>query len=151
MQLDGKSYIAMDAPPDKEDCHPFVAIAQAFFKLGLHVPEILHQDMGNGFLLLTDLGSRLYLQELNADTAERLYGDAMGALVALQACGPGDCSLPAYVRVLLINEMELFREWFLKQHLGLALDDNQQQQLDGIFNLLADAALEQPVDRKSVV
>ena len=77
----------MDAPPENEDCRPFVDIARALFDIGLHVPEIIEQDLEQGFLLLGDLGDRLYLGELNEESAERLYGDAIGALVTLQAHG----------------------------------------------------------------
>jgi aminoglycoside/choline kinase family phosphotransferase len=48
--------IAMDAPPDKEDCRPFVRIAGLLVEAGLHVPEVLAQDLAQGFLLLSDLG-----------------------------------------------------------------------------------------------
>lgn len=89
---DGQSMIVMDAPPDKENCVPFVGIASAFLKIGLNVPEITHTNLDQGFLLMTDLGGgeQLYLQVLGEANADRLYGDAMGALIALQACGPGD-------------------------------------------------------------
>ena len=140
----GDSLIAMDAPPDREDSHPFVHVAGLLDELGLHVPRILARDFEQGFFLVTDLGSRVYLDELNAQTVERLYGDALGALVTMQACGPRDNTLPPYDRTLLMAEMSLFRDWYLGEHLGLALSDSQQQTLVQVFELLADAALEQP-------
>ncbi|TNG00057.1 MAG: aminoglycoside phosphotransferase, partial [Gammaproteobacteria bacterium] len=82
------SRIVMDAPPENEDCRPFVDVARALFNAGLNVPEILEEDIERGFLLLGDLGDRLYLDELNEETVERLYGDAIGALLAMQASGP---------------------------------------------------------------
>ena len=123
LQYDGKSLIAMDAPPEKENCHPFVDIAESFAKLGLHVPEIIEKDLKQGFLLLSDLGSTLYLQVLDEDNVDRLYGDAMGALIELQACGAGCATLPPYDRQLLMTEMELFPDWFVGKHLGLNLAD----------------------------
>jgi aminoglycoside/choline kinase family phosphotransferase len=66
---DGRSFIAMDAPPEKEDCRPFVQVAGLLHDAGVHAPRVEAQDLAQGFLLLTDLGNRTYLQEL--DPAER--------------------------------------------------------------------------------
>lgn len=141
----GESYIVMDAPPDKEDSRPYVAIAQRFRALGLNVPRVLEQDLERGFLLLGDLGARLYLPHLNESTVERLYGDAMGALIVLQAGTYTDeAFLPPYDAALLRREMELFREWYLGRHLGLALTRAQHEALDRSFEQLARSALEQP-------
>ncbi len=142
--VDGVSRIVMDAPPENEDCGPFVAIGRALCGIDLNVPEILEEDLENGFLLLSDLGDRQYLNELNEDTVEQLYADAMGALMVLQAKGPGSESIPSYDKALLTQEMELFREWFLQKHLEFELDDATNQLLDQTFELLAHSALEQP-------
>lgn len=141
----GTSYILMDAPPSQEDCRPFAHVTQLFLELGLHVPQMLAQDLGRGFLLLSDLGSRLYLDELNEHSVDRLYGDALGALATLQTCGPRDSGLPVYTKRLLTTEMTLFRDWLIDRHLNLGLDDNEQQALQQAFELLADSALGQPV------
>jgi N-acetylmuramate 1-kinase len=136
----------MDAPPDREDSRRFAAIAGALHGLGLNVPEVLEADFEQGFLLLTDLGARTYLAALEERTVDRLYGDALGALVVLQACGPtlDQGLLPAYDRALLLREVELFRHWFLEKYLGLGLDDARQRMLDRTFEWLAKKALEQP-------
>lgn len=140
---DGTTRIAMDAPPEREDCRPFVAVARAFEELGLHVPHIFSQDLERGFLLLSDLGNRLYLDALNSETAGRLYGDALGALAVIQACGPQE-GLPPYDRALLLREMELFREWLVGKQLGLALQAEEQRMLERTFERLIANALEQP-------
>jgi aminoglycoside/choline kinase family phosphotransferase len=140
----GESRIAMDAPPEKEDSRPFVRIARQLHGIGLNVPQILAEDLRQGFLLLSDLGSRQYLDALNAQTVDRLYGDAMAALATLQTCGPDSGELPHYERDMLWREMELFREWYLGRHLGIELGENEQRLLDETFALLADSALEQP-------
>ena len=140
----GETWIVMDAPPEKEDCKPFIRVAEALLPLGLHVPEILQSDLDQGFLLLSDLGSQSYLDVLNDENVQRLYGDAMGALLILQACGPGVDSLPPYDETLLRREMELFREWYLKRHLGLDLSGTEQDMLDRVFTHLVVSALEQP-------
>jgi aminoglycoside/choline kinase family phosphotransferase len=137
------SYIVMDAPPDREDSRPFVKVAQAFESIGLNVPHIYACDLSQGFMLLEDLGSELYLDRLSANTVNRLYGDALGALATLQACGPRD-GLPPYDRTLLTQEMALFRDWLLVKELGLTLTDEERTMLEQVFALLADSALQQP-------
>lgn len=140
-----QSRIIMDAPPDKEDCGPFIAIARAFHALGLNVPEVLGANLERGFLLLTDLGHSQYLNELNETSAPRLYRDAMQALLALQRPKTGSTILlPSYDRPLLMREMALFRDWFMEQHLGLALDKTITDALDKAFDILVHSALEQP-------
>ncbi|MGD9169823.1 MAG: phosphotransferase [Candidatus Thiodiazotropha sp.] len=139
----GKSYIAMDAPPDREDSRPFVKVAEAFESIGLNVPHIYARDLTRGFMLLEDLGTELYLDRLTADTVGRLYGDALGALATLQACGPR-IDLPLYDRSLLMQEMALFRDWLLLEELGLSLSAQEQSMLEQVYDLLADSALQQP-------
>src|SRR5437868_15013569 len=69
---DGTSLVAMDAPPDKEDCRPFVRVAQLMLEAGVHAPQVQAQNLDDGFLLLSDLGTRTYLAELNAGNAATL-------------------------------------------------------------------------------
>lgn len=137
------SFIAMDAPPEQEDCRPFVAIATALAEIGLNVPEILAQNLEQGFLLLSDLGTTLYLDILNEENAERLYSEALNALITLQKRGPQK-DLPHYDRNLLISEMELFREWLVGKQLQLELTAEEDRMLSNLFERLADSALEQP-------
>ncbi len=143
----GQSYIVMDAPPEQEDCRPFIAVAALFRQLGLNTPRVLAQDLAQGLLLLDDLGERLYLPELNEETADKLYGDAIQALLTLQSA-PAEVvqavALPAYDRPLLLDEMGLFRDWYLQRHLGLSLNKHDRAVLDTLFCFLADAALSQP-------
>ncbi|MBK8182444.1 MAG: phosphotransferase [Candidatus Competibacteraceae bacterium] len=142
---DDQTRIVMDAPPDKEDCRPFVAIARAMHQLGLNTPEIMAEDIEQGLLLLTDFGSRPYLPELDQRSAPRLYEDALDALARLQVGGdPSSPLLPPYDSGLLHREMELFREWFLERQIGLSLREDEHQVLDHSFARLADNALEQP-------
>ncbi|WP_039959475.1 aminoglycoside phosphotransferase family protein [endosymbiont of Riftia pachyptila] len=136
------SFIAMDAPPAQEDTAPFIQVAEAFEAIGLNVPHIHARDIENGYLLLSDLGNRLYLDELDETSVERLYGDALGALMTIQACGPRE-GLPPYDEALLQREMELFRDWLLGRQLGLTLSTEEQSMLDESFALLAQSALEQ--------
>jgi N-acetylmuramate 1-kinase len=139
----GNSYIAMDAPPEKENSEPFVRVAESFERIGLNVPHIFAKDLQQGFMLLEDLGDDLYLGRLTPETVNRLYGDALGALATLQACAPIE-GLPLYDRNLLIQEMALFRDWLLTGFLKLTLSHDEQQLLDRTFDDLAASALQQP-------
>jgi aminoglycoside/choline kinase family phosphotransferase len=143
---DADSYIVMDAPPDKEDTGPFVHVARLLADIDLQAPLVLAQNRREGFLLLTDLGNAQYLDALRADQeVDRLYDDALTALATLQTRGRSlAASLPAYDAALLHREMELLPEWFLTQHLGLALDAELRALLDRTFTGLAAAALSQP-------
>lgn len=138
-----RTRIVMDAPPPQEDCRPFVAVAAQLLRAGLQVPEVLTQDLTQGFLLLTDLGDDTYLSKLTADNAQALYADAWQALIKMQlATEPG--RLPDYDAALLLRELQLFPDWYLKQHLGVTLTPSQQQVLDQTFALLIDNILQQP-------
>jgi aminoglycoside/choline kinase family phosphotransferase len=141
--LDGASYVAMDAPPDKEDCRPFVRIARMLADAGVHAPQVIAQDLGQGFLLLSDLGTRTYLQELNSGNATQLFADATDALLRWQlATRAGE--LPPYDEALLRREMNLFPEWYVAKHLKKSLSGEQKQTLEKIFALLVQSALAQP-------
>ena len=138
------SFIVMDAPPGKEDSRPFIRISGMFSAVGLNVPLVIDADLEQGFLLLSDLGSRPYLDALNSESVERLYGDALSALVTIQSCIPEQHDLPVYDRTLLLNEMELFREWLLGRHLHISPDSTHTACIDAAFEQLAGNALEQP-------
>jgi len=140
---EGRSYIAMDAPPEKEDTERFMRIGRSLRSVGLNTPEVLFEDPGQGFLLLDDLGTRLYLNELDTDNVDRLYGDAMGALAVIQACAPTD-ALPAYDAAFLRREMDLFSEWLLERQLGISLTAEEQSSLEQAWDILTESALEQP-------
>ena len=140
------SYIVMDAPPDKETLEPFVAVARALIGIGLNVPVVLARDMRRGLLLLSDLGTRQYLDELNAGRdVERLYADALDSLVRLQVSG-GEAAraLPPYDRAALRREMELMPQWFFARHLGEPAGPEVRAMLDRLFAFLEHAALAQP-------
>ena len=138
------SYIVMDAPPEKEDMQPFLKVDTLFLAIGLNVPRVLRADIERGFYLLSDLGDEHYLRALNGDTAQRLYGDALGALLVIQAQGPQAGELPNYDKPMLLREMALFRDWLVGAHLGISLSDEQSTLLERSFDLLAESALVQP-------
>ena len=140
-----QTLIAMDAPPDKEDTEPFITISRMLVEAGIHAPEVLKINKDKGFLLLTDLGSEPYLDALNDGSVDSLYGDALDTLLRMQRDVPHVVNtLPLYDQKLLLQEMELFREWYLRRYRNLALTAQQQEMLDSVYQLLAESALKQP-------
>lgn len=143
LHFNGSSYIVMDAPPEQERCEPFIDVARRLHDAGVNVPEILASDINAGFVLLTDLGDTLYLQVLADETADRLYTDAMTALLAIQHRADNS-ELPAFNAHRLQEEMRLFSDWLLGKHLDIRLSLHEQKMLDETFQLLLANALEQP-------
>ncbi len=141
-----QSLIAMDAPPERENLGPFVSVARALGAIGVTVPAVVEQDRARGFLLMTDLGSTHYLAAFGAgDDVERLYRDATGALLRIQADGlEAAAALPPYDAAYLDREVQLFPEWFLGRHLGAAPGAAERGLIDRTSALLAASALEQP-------
>ncbi len=138
-----ESFVVMDAPPQQENCQPFIQVAALFAQAGVTVPKVLAQDLEQGFLLLTDFGSTTYLQVLNLDTARYLYGEACQALVNIQASSrPG--VLPEYDRALLQRELDLFPEWYLGRHLQVQLSDTQKNDLQAVFDRVLSVNLAEP-------
>ncbi|MDR3395534.1 MAG: phosphotransferase [Parasulfuritortus sp.] len=137
------SYIVMDAPPAHEDCRPFLHVARLFRAAGANAPEILAENLDEGFLLLTDFGNTTYLSALNEQTADRLYRDANAELVKIQfASRPGE--LPEYDEALLRRELMLFPDWYLAKHLKVELTDAQRQVMDQAFVAILANNLAQP-------
>ncbi len=138
-----RSYILMDAPPEHEDCRPFIDINKRLHACKLNVPVIHAHDVAQGFLLLSDLGDELYLPHLDSGSADRLYRAAIDSLVVMQL-GANAENLPAYDQQLLNSEMQLFPDWLLARYLGLELDTAEKKMLTSVFKLLIQNALEQP-------
>lgn len=139
----GQSWIVMDSPPALEDPQPWLAIGARLADAGLHVPEVRAQDLEQGFLLIEDLGSRVYLSELQDDTVDALYAAALDALLRMQ-CTADAHDLPAYDRAFLSRELELMPEWFLSRHLRFTPTCAEWDVLEEAFTIVLKAALEQP-------
>ena len=146
----GGTRIIMDAPPDKENCQPFVQVAQLMQMAGLRAPEVLAWDEAQGFMLLTDLGSHTMMQAMKqAGTLETfapnlpLYLQAVDALIAWQlASQPG--VLPHYDEALLRRELALFPDWYIAQHRGITLTATQRATLDTAFDRIVTENLRWP-------
>jgi len=143
--LANERYIIMDAPPEKENCLPFIDVAKRFSAAGLNVPQIIAQDLEQGFLLLSDLGDDLYLPQLKntPECADALYESAMCALVTLQQ-KTDKTGLPLYDETLLQREMSLFPDWLLEKHISFSLSETEKEALNHCFSILTESALAQP-------
>ncbi|CDG81033.1 phosphotransferase enzyme family protein [Janthinobacterium agaricidamnosum NBRC 102515 = DSM 9628] len=141
-ELHGATLIAVDAPPERENVPAFIQVAGLLKSVGVSVPEIIAEDVANGFLLLSDLGTSTYLQVLDHDNASVLYAEALDALMKIQlASQPG--LLPAFDRAFILREMNLFPEWFIGKHLGASLTDAQAIQLNAVFEAITANVLAQ--------
>ncbi|WP_120994675.1 aminoglycoside phosphotransferase family protein [Stutzerimonas urumqiensis] len=140
----GRSLILMDAPPPQENCRPFVEVAALLASAGVNVPRIHEQDLDRGFLLLSDLGRRTYLDVIDASNADALFADAIDSLIRFQRLPVEGLALPVYDRALLMRELALFPEWYVERHLGRSLDAAQRAAWDEVCELLVASALDQP-------
>ena len=134
----GASRIVMDAPPDKENCKPFVQVQGLMAAAGLNVPQILAFDEPTGFMLLSDLGHQTVIERLNPEKPQDAYAwyqQATDVLLQWQkASTPG--VLPAYDEALLRRELALFPDWYLAKHRGVTLDAGQQATLSSAFDAI---------------
>jgi hypothetical protein len=135
--------IVMDAPPQHEDCKPFLHVAKLLEDAGVHVPHIHAQNLEQGFLLLSDLGDSTYLQALKKDNANKLYSAATDALIKIQLSSRED-ELPNYDEALLRRELNLFPEWYIAKHLGVTLTKKQHDNLERVFQRIITNNLAQP-------
>ncbi len=140
---DGTSRIVMDAPPEHEDCRPFVYVAGLLREAGVHAPRVLAQDLARGLLLLDDLGRTAYIDALDERNADTLFRDALDALVKWQLASRPD-ALPPYDEALLRRELALFPDWYVARHHGTPLDARQRETLERIEALLLRNILAQP-------
>jgi N-acetylmuramate 1-kinase len=135
------TYVVMDAPPIHEPCRPFVAIAQALRTHGLHTPEIVAMDLEQGFLLLSDLGDDLYLDQLNAANADQLYHRSLDALALLQTCSKiVDYTLPLFTAEWMWQEWAWFNQWVIERWLGCRPDPT----LEVCFAFIVESVISQP-------
>ncbi|QCB47717.1 phosphotransferase [Hydrogenophaga sp. PAMC20947] len=142
----GGTRIIMDAPPEKENCKPFVQVAQLMKTAGLLVPDVLAWDEPQGFMLLPDLGQQTWMEQIQPEVPaanfER-YNQATDTLLAWQlASKPG--VLPPYDEPLLRRELQLFPDWYLAQHKGLTLQGAEAETLKKTFDTIVERNLAAP-------
>lgn len=138
-----RSWVLMDAPPEKENCQPFIHVAGLMAAAGINAPRIHAQDLARGYLLLSDLGRQTFLHVINESNADELFAAAIDALILWQRSSrPG--VLPDYDDALLRRELGLFPDWYVAQHLRRELATHQRQRLDAVNDHLVQSALAQP-------
>jgi N-acetylmuramate 1-kinase len=138
-----RTYVVMDAPPDKEDIGPWLDVGARLRGAGLHAPEIHAVDRAQGFVLMEDLGDRMYLAELDERSVDALYGDALDALIRMQTHVDA-AGLPDFDEAFVARELELMPEWFLVRHLGHAIDCDEWDVIELAFRALIRAVRAQP-------
>lgn len=140
-----QAFIVMDAPPEKENVRLFVQVADLLRSGGGNAPKVLAENAGDGFLLLQDFGNTTLLQGLNAnpEAKDAFYMQALRDLVHLQA-NTASTGLPIYGADKLLQEMNLFDEWYVGRHFGAELTDQERNWLDSIKGMLIQSALAEP-------
>ena len=142
----GASLIVMDAPPDKENCEPFVKVAKLMQSAGLKAPEVLAWQEAQGFMLLTDLGDQTMMSAIdvkNPQANHALYMQAVDALIAWQLSSKAGV-LPPYDEALLNRELSLFPDWYLAQHRQIDVQGKMRNTLDSTFKMLVTRNLASP-------
>ncbi len=142
INLQNKTYMFMDAPPEKEDCTPFVTIDEFFDQHGVRVPHIIAKDLENGFLLLEDFGDVVLSTLLNDATVDQYYAQSFKQLIELQKIN-GHELLPVYSYEKLMTEMRLLTDWMLPS-LKIQPTEQQLETIEQAFDFLAIEALSQP-------
>lgn len=144
-KFNNRLYVVMDAPPEKENCDAFIAIATAFSSSPVRFPTIIAADRQNGFLLLSDFGDRQLLPLLNDNTVDTLYRDAMDALLLMQSHNAiSDYTLPHFDEALYWREFDILDSWYIQKHLGKSLSSSVDHQLKTHYANLISALQQQP-------
>ncbi|WP_038343850.1 aminoglycoside phosphotransferase family protein [Acinetobacter sp. A47] len=142
IKLQNKTYMLMDAPPEKEDCAPFVLIDEFFDRHGVRVPHIVAKDLTLGLLLLEDFGDVVLSTLLNDETVDQYYAQSFKQLIELQQI-QGQDHLPEYSYEKLMSEMRLLTEWMLPS-LQIQPTEQQLETIEQAFDFLAVEATQQP-------
>lgn len=144
LTLKDKSFILMDASLDKESIAPFIEISVRLLKAKVEVPRIISQNIQEGFLLLTDLGTQHLADMLSPMSVKLLYMKGVSEIVKMQKIDTK--GLDVYDRAFMMSEMSLMEEWYLRQHKSIFLPEEGLNNLNKILNLIVDEVLKQPQD-----
>lgn len=145
--LPKEGIVAVDTPLPIEQNHAFITIAKIFAEHGLNVPHVFRYDLEQGYMLLSDLGRRSYLSELNANTVESLYTDALSALEVIQSISVKafrGYAIPSFDETFIFKEIGLWQEWFVQKLLGIELTAKDTATLHEAYSLLAENNAQQP-------
>lgn len=144
IKINGISYVAMDAPPEKEAIEPFIRINRMLSQASVLVPELVAINEAQGFLLLNDFGDDVLLQHLNENTADNYYTLAIDTIDVMQNGIKDTATLPEFDRAHMLNEMRVCPEWFLKGYLGLEITHAEHDVLESSMNWIANEVYKQP-------
>jgi hypothetical protein len=140
--LENKSYIIMDSTADKESLYPFIDISVRLLKAQVEVPRIIAQNLQEGYLLITDLGTRHLADVLSPMSVELLYMKGIHEILKIQEADT--TNMDPYDQAFLMFEMSLMQDWYLSEHLHRKLDDSEQKILDEALDMIATEVLSQP-------
>lgn len=140
----GGSWMLCDAPPARERHDAFVAVARILDAIGVRVPAVRAAQLERGWLCLEDLGDRLLLPRLSADSVDGHYGAAMLMLRRLARADTASLDLPPYDGERLRAELALFPRWFCARLLGRPLDVRGERAFEALCDALCARALAQP-------
>jgi aminoglycoside/choline kinase family phosphotransferase len=149
LSTQNKSFVVMDAPPDKEDSTPFCKVAVLMKQAGLRAPEVLDWHEAKGFLLLTDLGQKTMLESLDPASVAKpevnlpYFISAIELLVKWQQASKPDVLAP-YDKALLHREISLFDQWYVTQHKGHTLTPKQSAMLTTTYDQIIANNLSSP-------
>lgn len=141
----GRSIIAVDAPPEYENSRQFVEVAKSYAALGLPVPEIYCFDYDKGFYCQQDFGNAQFSASLNLQTADNMYQKALALLPTIQQCTWTQAGrLPKFDNALLEREFYLFSHWLVEVHLNISLSPQELAAMQNTFEFLTEQFLQQP-------
>ena len=142
LNLENESFIVMDSSLDKESMYPFIDISVRLLKAKVEVPRILSQNIQEGFLLLTDLGTQHLADMLSPMSVKLLYMKGVSEIIKMQTIDTE--GMDVYDRDFFHSEMNLMEEWYLRQHKSTFLTEGELQSLDNILNIILDEVFSQP-------
>ena len=129
----GATYILMDAPPEREPIASYLKVQALMQNAGLNVPVLFEVSEEKGFILMSDLGVKTYLEILNEKNAATLFEGAIDELIAWQKVSK-EGVLPYYDEAVLRRELNLFPEWYVKRHRHYAMTEKEKTNLEKVFS-----------------
>ena len=138
-----RSLIAVDAPHSEKNPE-FLHIRQLLQQGHIRVPALIAADVEAGFLLLEDLGDDVLLPILSGHAVGAWYAMALNTLSNLAAIPVATSGLAQYDAAKLQTEMNLFRDWFVPELLGLVWTEEFGEVFTVFSQCLIANAVEQP-------
>ena len=143
LHYNNRSYIVMDAPPDKEPLTSYIDITGILLENNLRAPQIYKIDKKNGFLLLEDFGKKPLLTVLKGSNYDGYYNAAIKIVIELQKMNKNN-NLKEYSKNILKHEMALFNEWYLLRNKEILLSEEDMNGLNKTLEIIAESNISQP-------